>query len=701
MSSRGSPKFLSSDPNERFEVENGANIDWDSVTVVEVDVGDPQPSKLAPFCKAYNEAECLLSEHTCPHRHNCSACKEPGHSSLNCRLTSNKGPSASVGRGLVWEDDGETSFSPCSQLSLTADPLPDRPPPRLLPPKLVRTVEKHPDIFKVVTTLNVDAFEGLLRKHPNRPFVRSVVQGFRQGFWPFANVPRARNTVDESKGSTKKPEFRNFLEEQRDKEVEAERFSPSIGTKLLPGMTCMPVHVVKGSKKLRAIYDHSAGEHALNSMIPEEARAVKLDGLKHFGYVLRRARALAESKNIVLFKSDVSSAYRIIPMSPYWQALQAVKIDGQYHVDRCNTFGNAASQRLFCAFSSLVLWIAENVYDVHDMLSYIDDNFSWDYATQKKYYEPYKKLLPIKQARLLQLWDILGIPHDIKKQEHGHVLTIIGFEVDVRRMRVRIPKAALDKILPKIESLYTSKAIETTKTTVKDIRQIAGKVNWTIEVNPLLRPGVDCLYRLVTGRMDPKETCTIDEETQQNLIWLAKHLRKPNGISFMYSIAWSRDEATQIIYATTLKGGMSFYIPRNQLLKYVPFPPQLTTDRELSLYGLANVACAIEWASRGLGTVRKRVLIYVEDDILDELFKTLRAPAGTSAVLRFALDLLIASEMDLHVEKGFNEKAKKITEALADGRRDTVARNFVNIKLSEYAMHKELTTLLTNCLRRA
>ena len=45
-------------------------------------------------------------------------------------------------------------------------------------------------------------------------------------------------------------------------------------------------------------------------------------------------------------------------------------------------------------------------------------------------------MYPAKQARLLQLWDELGILHDKDKQEFGSVLRIIGLEVDPNAMTV-------------------------------------------------------------------------------------------------------------------------------------------------------------------------------------------------------------------------------------------------------------------------
>ncbi|KAF8583313.1 hypothetical protein K439DRAFT_1349008 [Ramaria rubella] len=73
---------------------------------------------------------------------------------------------------------------------------------------------------------------------------------------------------------------------------------------------------------------------------------------------------------------------------------------------------------------SLVLWIAEHILKLRDLLAYVDDNSSWELAHKTLFYKPYNKFFPKKQVRLLTLWDNLCIPHEDRKQEFGAQLKI-------------------------------------------------------------------------------------------------------------------------------------------------------------------------------------------------------------------------------------------------------------------------------------
>ncbi|KAG1723384.1 hypothetical protein EDD22DRAFT_745547, partial [Suillus occidentalis] len=155
----------------------------------------------------------------------------------------------------------------------------------------LKSLNARPDLFAIVTPVNIDKFRELLQEHPNRPFVESVLDGLHEGFWPCADTAMDGYplTWDNSYRPLKNEEHRAFVQEQVDEEVRLGRFSPPFGPDLLAGMYSTPVHVVPkpNSTKLRLVVDHSAGEFSLNSMINlDDSSGVKLDGMRSLGLSL-------------------------------------------------------------------------------------------------------------------------------------------------------------------------------------------------------------------------------------------------------------------------------------------------------------------------------------------------------------------------------------------------------------------------------
>ena len=113
-------------------------------------------------------------------------------------------------------------------------------------------------------------------------------------------------------------------------------------------------------------------------------------------------------------------------MHPCWQIKQAVHIKGEYYIDQCNVIGSSASGAIFIAVNSLIAWIAKNKRGVRHLASYVDDSFGLAVRNDEEAYLPYGRSFPSPQARLLCLWDDLGVPHKERKQLSGSPLTIIG-----------------------------------------------------------------------------------------------------------------------------------------------------------------------------------------------------------------------------------------------------------------------------------
>ncbi|KAG2049685.1 hypothetical protein BDR06DRAFT_860751, partial [Suillus hirtellus] len=171
-------------------------------------------------------------------------------------------------------------------------PLPRPPALEFLNLSAMNTFTSRPDLFAICTPVNVNRFETLLTlaKHPNPVFVKSVCQGLRKGFWPWADTHYGvyPTTLDVPSPSLSSDQEWNFLWDQIIKEESVGRYSRNFGPDLLPGMYSMPIHAVpKEGGKFRLVMNHGAGDFSLNSMIAKEDIArVTLDNVQDLGDAL-------------------------------------------------------------------------------------------------------------------------------------------------------------------------------------------------------------------------------------------------------------------------------------------------------------------------------------------------------------------------------------------------------------------------------
>jgi hypothetical protein len=123
-------------------------------------------------------------------------------------------------------------------------------------------------------------------------------------------------------------------------------------------MYSAPIHSAPKpqSDNLRLINDHSAGRFSLNSMIVrEDVTGAQMDNISDLVSALLCYHHDHPNNTLVMFKSDVSAAYRYMLLHKLWQIKQIATIDGVKHVDQCASFGGRGSCRSYTTFIGLVL----------------------------------------------------------------------------------------------------------------------------------------------------------------------------------------------------------------------------------------------------------------------------------------------------------------------------------------------------------
>jgi hypothetical protein len=139
--------------------------------------------------------------------------------------------------GFVWSDNSKDYISPSALFTESAPPLPS-PPQRLLDdPVIQESIQSLGNAIKVDTPFDVKKFELLLTDHPNQPFVRSVMKGLREGFWPFDEGDWKVELEEVVPDYASDPEDAEAIWAFRDCEIAAGWWSDSLeGSNLLPGM---------------------------------------------------------------------------------------------------------------------------------------------------------------------------------------------------------------------------------------------------------------------------------------------------------------------------------------------------------------------------------------------------------------------------------------------------------------------------------
>ena len=209
-----------------------------------------------------------------------------------------------------------------------------------------------------------------LERYPNRRAADSLKMGFSEGFMLGFEGPRSAR---DSKNLASLRSRDSIVSDKLRKEINLGRIAGPFTEIPLPNLRVSPIGLVPKSSgnSFRLIHHLSwpAGD-SLNDGICDELCRVKYTS---FDEAVQRI-ALA-GPSTLMAKSDIQSAFRLLPVRPDDFELLGMKFNGYYFVDKCLPMGAASAPALFETFSTFIEWATSEHSGCDRILHYCDDFF--------------------------------------------------------------------------------------------------------------------------------------------------------------------------------------------------------------------------------------------------------------------------------------------------------------------------------------
>ncbi|KAJ1160539.1 hypothetical protein NDU88_001039 [Pleurodeles waltl] len=157
-------------------------------------------------------------------------------------------------------------------------------------------------------------------------------------------------------------------------------------------------------------------------------------------------------------KTDIKSAFRLLPVHPDDFSLLGIQFGGHWYVDKALPMGCSTSCALFECFSTFLQWIFVRVSGHRAVTHYLDDFFFvGPQATD---------LCAVALRRFQELMEDLDVPLAPEKTVGPcTALTFLGIELDTITMVARLPSEKKEVMLRTLMAVLRSK-----KPTVRDIQ---------------------------------------------------------------------------------------------------------------------------------------------------------------------------------------------------------------------------------------
>ncbi|KAF9052274.1 hypothetical protein BDZ89DRAFT_885775, partial [Hymenopellis radicata] len=244
----------------------------------------------------------------------------------------------------------------------------------------------------------------------------------------------------------------------------------------------------------------------------------------------------------------------------------------------------------------------------------------------------------------------LVIPHKLKKQVWGETLVIIGFLVDPNKLTATLPEDSKTDLVTNVRSFASRR-----RRTLHEFEQLAGWMNWSLNVYPLFKPALCNLYAKMSGKSWSHATIHLNKPLARELLWFAKHVEASSGMLFFANLDWNPlTESHLTIFCDASLTGMGFWVPDLNLGFTCPVDGGVMADR-IFFWEALCVLAALKWyAESGLvffasAKSPARLTIFTDNANTVHIFDTLRAKPEYNAILCAAVDIRVEHHIDLRV----------------------------------------------------
>ena len=220
-----------------------------------------------------------------------------------------------------------------------------------------------------------------------------------------------------------------------------------------------------------------------------------------------------------LGKTDIESAFRIVPVLPKYYRTLGMMWNGKYYYDQCLPMGCATSCKIFAGIGTCLMELFERLSKKCRVINMLDD-FLFIGDSEENTREG--------MACFLEMCSEIGVPISNQKTEGpARYLSFLGIEIDTVELEVRLPPGKLQDYITTLD-----KAMGMKKMKYSALQSLTGKLQFACYVVPQGRAFLRRLYNLYGGRetpLKPYHRIRLGQEIKEDLKMWAVFFKGFNG----------------------------------------------------------------------------------------------------------------------------------------------------------------------------
>lgn len=351
-----------------------------------------------------------------------------------------------------------------------------------------------------------------LDRYPDKVAAGQLRNGFSYGFY----IPHQRSECPSFAINLRSArELPEVLRDKLAKETALGRIEGPFPSLPFPNLRVSPLGVIpkKEAGKFRLIHhlSHPKGSSVNDGISSEEA------SVSYVSFDRAVALVRAAGAGALLAKSDIESAFRLLPVHPDCYHLLGCSFEGSYYFDTCLPMGCSISCHYFELFSSFLEWVVRVETGSRSVIHYLDDFLFVSPGGS----DGCRHLLDTFRF----LMGHFGVPLSAEKTEGPvTVLSFLGIEIDSVNMVFRLPVDKLARLTDLIDGFCSVR-----KVTLKQLQSLLGLMVFACRIMPMGRVFSRRLSLATRGVRAPTHRVRVSRSMRADLYVWKEFLRTYNG----------------------------------------------------------------------------------------------------------------------------------------------------------------------------
>ena len=234
-------------------------------------------------------------------------------------------------------------------------------------------------------------------------------------------------------------------------------------------------------------------------------------------------------------KTDIESAFRLIPVHPNDWELLGMFWNGQYYFDKVLPFGLRSAPYIFNQLSDAIEWILLNKCSISFVCHILDDFFI---VEPPCYTPPLDSLCQANLSSMIFTFKNLNIPISAAKTEGpSQIIQFMSIILDSGKMEGRLPEDKVERIKSALSTFQSQRS-----TTLQELQSLIGTLNFACKVIPPGRPFLQRIIHLTRGVKKPHHHIKLTTGFYKDIEMWKMFIDQWNGIGLFLSPLWETSD---------------------------------------------------------------------------------------------------------------------------------------------------------------